>query len=311
MVNIEAPQAHPGGPAKYDDLPPAAWKAFATYLLAIICFDLMAVLVRVLLDRYSAPELSAYRNMLGVFPSLILMIASGELRLRGANLRIDRWKLALSRGVAVAFAQLFFYTGIGALALATVSSLGQTVAFFVVLLSIFILGERVGPGRWIALAVGFVGAIWIIRPGGDAFNLFALMPIGAAACYAYAMVTVRLFDKSVSNALLYLYSSFASAIGATILALFTTSFSPITSWLDAVLILSMATFGGCGVLFLMIAFRMAAPSALAIFGYIGILTAFFWGWVFFGEAPVGDLFPGALLIVGAGVFVIWRERWRS
>ena len=282
-------------------------RAIAYLMAAILCFDLMSVLVRVLLQSYSALELSAYRNVLGVIPSLALMVWTGELRLRGTVWRIEKWQLALSRGLMVALAQLLFYSGIGYLELATMSALGQTNALFVVLLSVLILGERVGPWRIAALVLGFLGAIWIIRPGSDAFTLAALLPIGSALCYAGSMVSMRLFGPGTSNALLYLYSSAAAAVGAIAMAAVSTEFTPIASLHDAGLIFAMAMLGGVGVLFLMLAYRNGAPSMLAPFGYFGILTAFAMGWLFFGEAPVETLFPGVLLIVAAGGLIIWRE----
>lgn len=282
-------------------------RAIAYLMAAIVCFDLMSVLVRILLADYTALELSAYRNVLGILPSLMLMVWTRELRLRGTNLRIEKWKLALFRGVMVALAQLLFYSGIGYLELATMSALGQTNALFVVLLSVLLLGERVGPWRIAALVLGFVGAIWIIRPGGDAFTLAALLPVGSALCYSVSMVTMRMFGPGTSNALLYLYSSTAAAVGAIVMATVSTQFTPIASLQDAGLIFAMSMLGGVGVLFLMLAYRRGAPSMLAPFGYFGILTAFGAGWLFFGEAPLDTLFPGVLLIVLAGALIIWRE----
>ncbi|MEZ5715147.1 MAG: EamA family transporter [Paracoccaceae bacterium] len=125
------------------------------------------------------------------------------------------------------------------------------------------------------------------------------------------MVTVRLFGDEVSNGLLYLYSSATAAVGAVVLALFTTEFSPIQSWGDAGLIFSMGVLGGVGVLLMMLAYRSAAPSLLAPFGYFAVLSAFFWGWLFFGEAPVDKLFPGVLLIIGGGALIMWRENRRG
>jgi drug/metabolite transporter (DMT)-like permease len=287
-------------------------KAMLLLLLAIVCFDLMAVFVRTLfVNGYSAQELSAYRNVLGVIPSIVLMLYTGELRLKGTNLYIEQWKLALLRGFIVALAQLFLYSAIGVLALATVSSLGQTNALFVVAFSVFFLGEKVGIWRWAAVVIGFAGAMLIVRPGSDAFHLAALLPIGAAACYGFSMVTVRKFDSSISNSLLYLYSSAASALGAIVLAAFTTSFSPIAHWWDGVEIFTMSMLGGVGVLFMMLAYRMAAPSFLAPFSYFGLITSFSFGYVFFGENPLGTLFPGVFLIVGAGIIILWRENRRK
>jgi len=102
--------------------------------------------------------------------------------------------------------------------LATVSALGQTNAVFIVLIAIIFYHEKVGVWRWGAIAVGFTGALLIVRPGSDVFTWTALMPIGAAFCYAASMVTLRSFDKSVSSAILYLYSASAAAFGAILLA---------------------------------------------------------------------------------------------
>ena len=284
-----------------------ALKAVLLLLTAILCFDVMSLLVRILSAHYAPPELSAYRNVLGIVPSLALLVWTGELRLRGSSLKIENWPLAIFRGLAVAMAQLCFYSALARLELATVATLGQTNALFVVLLSVVLLGERVGPWRVGALVIGFLGVVWILRPGSDAFSPAALYPVAAAVCYAVSMVTVRMFGPEVSNGLLYLYSSAAAAVGAIILAAFTTEFSAIQSMLDVGLIFLMGVLGGIGVLFMMLAYRMAAPSLLAPFGYFGILSAFFWGWLVFGEAPVATLFPGVLLIVGAGALIMWRE----
>ena len=70
-------------------------------------------------------------------------------------------------------------------------------------------------------------------------------------------------------------------------------------------------YGGIGVLFLMLAYRMVAPSVLAPFVYFGILSSFTFGWAFFGEFPVETLFPGVLLIVGSGALIVWRETRRK
>jgi drug/metabolite transporter (DMT)-like permease len=268
----------------------------------------MSIHVRYLSVRYSAQELSVYRNILGILPSIILLAYTRELSMKPSDYKLVQWKLALFRGFVVAIAQLLFYTALGQLELATVSALGQTNALFVVLLAIIMYREQVGIWRWGAVVIGFIGALWIVRPGSDVFSWIALFPIGAAFCYAFSVVSLRSFDRSISNSILYLYSAFAAAIGAIFFALFTNSFSPILSLFDAGLILSMSICGGFGVIFLMIAYRQADATVLAPFSYFGILTAFFFGWLLFGELPIDKLFPGVILIIGSGLLILWREQ---
>ena len=282
-------------------------RAILVCLLAYLCFDLMSVHVRILSASYSPQELSVYRNVLGVLPSILLLMYTRELSFDIKDYKIKKWKLAFGRGLLVALAQLLFYTALADLELATVSALGQTNAIFIVLIAVIFYGEKVGAWRWSAVIIGFGGAVWIMQPGSNMFTWTAALPIGAAFCYAASMVTLRSFDVSISSAIIYLYSSVAAALGAILLATGTTDFSPIQSISDALLILSMSLCGGFGVVFLMYAFRHAPASVLAPFSYFGILTAFGLGWIVFDELPLDKLFPGVILIILSGLTILWRE----
>ncbi|MDC0860194.1 DMT family transporter [Planktomarina temperata] len=282
-------------------------RAILVCLLAYLCFDLMSVHVRILSVRYSPQELSVYRNVLGVLPSILLLIYTRELSFDIKDYKIKKWKLAFGRGLLVALAQLLFYTALADLELATVSALGQTNAIFIVLIAIIFYREKVGAWRWSAVIIGFGGAVWIMQPGSNMFTWTAALPIGAAFCYAASMVTLRSFDVSISSAIIYLYSSVAAALGAILLATGTTDFSLIQSMSDALLIFSMSLCGGFGVVFLMYAFRQAPASVLAPFSYFGILTAFGLGWIVFDELPLDKLFPGVILIILSGLTILWRE----
>ena len=282
-------------------------RAILVCLLAYFCFDLMSVHVRILSASYSPQELSVYRNVLGVLPSILLLMYTRELSFDIKDYKIKKWKLAFGRGLLVALAQLLFYTALADLELATVSALGQTNAIFIVLIAVIFYGEKVGAWRWSAVIIGFGGAVWIMQPGSNMFTWTAALPIGAAFCYAASMVTLRSFDVSISSAIIYLYSSIAAALGAILLATGTTDFSPIQSISDALLIFSMSLCGGFGVFFLMYAFRQAPASVLAPFSYFGILTAFGLGWIVFDELPLDKLFPGVILIILSGLTILWRE----
>ena len=284
-------------------------RAIFILILAVLSFDVMAICVRLLQPAYSAAELSAYRNVLGVIPSLIVMSYMGQLQFKRSALRLPQWRLALLRGCFIAVAQLSFYGALGLMELATVSALAQTNGLFVVLLSIAVLGEKVGKWRWGALMLGFAGAMLILKPGSDAFSVQALLPIVAALFYGLSMVTIQLFDKESPNALIYLYASTASALASILFVFFFEGFSPLPDLRDAAAIFVMSMAGGCGVLLMMLAYRSAPPSALAPFQYFSILSAFFFGWAIFGELPIEDLFPGTLFIIGAGAIIMWRENF--
>ncbi|NNE53912.1 MAG: DMT family transporter [Sulfitobacter sp.] len=277
-------------------------------LLAIVLFDAMALIIKRLSTDYSAVELSAYRNFFGLIPSLLVLYASADWRERGKSLRMAQWRLACARGLVLTAAQLSFYLSLGILSFATASTITYANALFMVALAVPILGERVGWIRWGAVLIGFAGVVMVMGPGRDSFSGAALLPLLAALCYALAGVTSRLFDPTVPTPVINLYSTAVACVGGLLLALFTTGFSPLAARQDLVWILAMGAFGGTAVLFLIAAFRMAEQSDLAPFTYFGIPIAFFFGWFFFDEAPWSELFPGAILIAGGGLLIIWRER---
>ncbi len=282
--------------------------AIALSLMALILFDLMGLIIKLMSIHYRAAELSAYRNLFGLIPSAIALWSSRVWHQKGRIMKIRQWKLACMRGVLTAFAQFFFYLSLGRMAFATASTITYANALFMTALAVPLLGERVGPARWLAVSVGFVGVMMIVRPGGDNFSYDALFPLAAAFLYALSGVLARRIDIEVPSALINLYSSGASLVGALILALVTGGFSDLNAGTDILWIIAMGCLGGSAVLLLVISVRMTEQSNLAPFNYFGILIAFVFGWLFFGEAPVDDLFPGALLIAFGGLLIVWRER---
>ena len=277
-------------------------------LIALVFFDLMGLIIKLLSPKYSAVELSAYRNFFGLIPSAIALWYSDMWQQTHRSFRIRQWPLACLRGVIVAFAQLMFYLSLGRIAFATASTISYSNALFMTIFAIIFLGETVGVIRWTAVLAGFVGVVMVMGLGSETFTWDALLPFGAAALYALSGVTARLIDDDVSSALVNIYSTVIAVAASIILTLFLGGFSSIANGSDVFWIIAMGAFGGIAVLFLVISYRMTEQSNLAPFSYFGIPLAAFFGWLFFDEAPLDDLFPGALLIVASGLLIIWRER---
>ncbi|MDK3016806.1 DMT family transporter [Pseudodonghicola flavimaris] len=284
------------------------WLAIGLTLLSLVLFDLMGLVIKFLSPHYGAAELSAYRNLIGLAPSLIALWTSASWRRSDRRWIIRQWPLAGLRGVFVTFAQFLFYLSLAHLAFATASTITYSNALFMTAFAVPILGERVGLLRWSAVLLGFAGVVWIMKPGSDSFDMMAMAPIGSAMLYALAAVTARRIDPEVPSPLVNLYSSGTAMVGAIVLALCTGGFDGPHSLADLGWIVAMGSFGGTAVLCMVAAYRMAEQSTLAPFSYFGIPFALLFGWLIFDEAPFADLFPGALLIVAGGLMVIWRER---
>jgi drug/metabolite transporter (DMT)-like permease len=276
-------------------------------LFALFLFDIMGLIIKYLSPRYTAAELSSYRNIIGLVPSVIALWSTQAWHRAGRPLRIRQWKLGLLRGAIVTFAQLSFYLSLGLMSFASATTISYSNALFMTAFAVPLLGEKVGPVRWIAVLIGFVGVVFVMGPGRDTFSPAALLPVAAGALYALVGVTSRLFDDDVPTPVVNLYSAVFAAGGAYFVAQGFGGFSEIQQG-DLIWIIAMGTVGGCAVLCLIVSYRMTEQSNLAPFSYFGIPLAFVLGWLVFDEAPWSDLFPGAILIAAGGLMIVWRER---
>ncbi len=277
-------------------------------LMALVLFDAMGLIIKLLSTKFSAAELSTWRNLFGLLPAFLVLYASKTWRENGKKIIINQWKLALLRGVIASLAQLCFYWSLGLMAFATASTITYSGALFATAFAIPILGERVGIVRWLAVIIGFIGVVFILQPGSDAFTHYSILPLAAAAFYALLTITAKLFDSQVSSALVNVYASLSSTVCAAILTLFLGGFSPISSLDEIFWIIMMGAFGGSAVLLYVVSYRMTEQSNLAPFSYFGIPIAFFFGWAFFDETPWDAIFPGGILIICGGLLIFWRER---
>ena len=216
-------------------------------ILSLLLFDIMGLIIKRMVADYSAAELSAYRNFFGLFPSLVVLWWSRGWHEAGRPMRLRQWRLAVWRGVAVTFAQLSFYISLGLMAFATATTISYSNALLVTMLSIPLLGEKVGWVRWSAVVIGFIGVVMVMGLGRDAMNPVAVLPVIAALLYAFAAVSSRLIDEDVPTPLVNLYSQGTAFVGAVVLVLATTGFSPVRSLADMAWICAMGVCGGsCG-----------------------------------------------------------------
>ena len=289
--------------------PDNALPAILISLLSIVLFDLMGLVIKHLSHHgYTAAELSAYRNLFGLIPAALALLTSRQWHRQGRVIGLRQWWIPLMRGAAVTAAQFCFYLSLSRIAFATATTISYSSSIFILIYSVPLLGERVGLFRWSAALVGFSGVLLVMGPGRDGFGYEAALPLIAAALYGFSGVSSRMADTDVPSPLLNLWSSGVAGLGAFGLAMALGGFSPLAAPVDLLWIVAMGLFGGSAVLCMVIAYRMTQPGNLAPFSYFGIPTAFALGWLFFDEAPFGDLFPGAILIVAGGLMILWRER---
>jgi drug/metabolite transporter (DMT)-like permease len=282
--------------------------AVVIIILAIFLFDIQGAMIKHMGLRYPIEQIAFFRNSFGILPNLVALYFLAQWRMTGAVWKVTRWKLGLGRGLLLICAQMSFYYSLVHMELATATTLAFAGPFFVTILSIPLLGHKVGRWRIFAVLLGFAGVVLVMRPGSDAFSLIAVLPITAAFFYSLSSLSTRFFAKDVPTALIGIYASVGALVAALCLVIFTGNWVALTSVSDWLWFIGMGTVGGCAVLCLITAYRMADPSSLSPFEYFGIPFSFFLGWLFFNETPFDSLFPGVLFIVAGGLMVIWREQ---
>lgn len=286
---------------------PLVFKAIAIILLGITAFDCMGIVVRILGADYPILQVSVLRNLFGIIPALILLsLGQGISSIKKINTTFY-WKLIILRGVVVLLAQYCFYTALTKIEFATASALGFTSPLFITLLSIPILGHKVGFFRLFAVFFGFLGVLAIFQPFSREFTYWLILPVIAGFCYALSSILVRFFHDDIESASIQIGQQLVTALVGAIILLSMDHYVAITTFKDVRLFLFMGLFGGIGVLSLVISYRMVDPATLAPFEYFGIPISFILGWVFFREAPFGILFPGVFFIILAGFIIIYRE----
>jgi len=205
-------------------------------------------------------------------------------------------------------ATIFYFSALSVLPLNAAAPLMNTNPVLITLGAALFLGEKLGPRRIAGIAAAMVGAMIIIRPGGEIFNMSALLPLGAACCYSgYALLTRRLGPDEDPWTSLF-YTGVVGTLVFSLLIPFHWQTPDLTAWM---LIGAITCFGTFGQLLLIRAFSSGEAAMLAPYAYCGLIFATIWGGVLFGERPAIWTLCGTLVIAGAGLYVWHRETYRS
>ena len=175
------------------------FRAIAIILLGITAFDFMGVAVRTLGSNYSILQISVLRNLFGIIPALLLLSLGPGISALKQLKTFAYWKITVFRGAVVLLAQFCFYTSLTKIEFATASALGFTSPLFITMLSIPILGHKVGFFRIFAVCFGFFGVLAIFQPFDESFSYWLFLPIVAGFCYALSSILVRLFSDEVHS----------------------------------------------------------------------------------------------------------------
>lgn len=267
----------------------------------VACLSVNDAIAKALTDSYSPLQILFLRNIIALPFALLIALKMGGT---GA-LRSYRPAAHLLRGVLWIGATLLFFTSIMHLGLAEATALIFVAPLFITAISAMFLGEYVGWRRWLAVIVGFVGVLIVIRPGGATFQAVSLLPVATAFIYALLMLGSRWVDsrESVWTLLLYLTGTGALLSGFIVPFVWTAVRAD-----DLWLFFAIAAFGTAGMTMMTQAFRLAPAAVVAPLDYTALLWATALGWLIWSEVPDSATFLGAAIIIASGVVIVLRER---
>lgn len=223
------------------------------------------------------------------------------------------WRLFVTRRPALQFSRSllllastsFFFTAVGRVPLAEATTVSFTSPFIVAALAGPLLRERVDLGHWIAIGVGFAGALAVIRPGMAGANPALALVLGSSACYAlYQVLTRRVagIDRPETSVT---YSALVGTVVLTVLVpFFWRTPARLSHW---VMLCGLGLFGGLGHYFVARGLTWGPASVLSPFQYAQLMFAAAAGYLAFGDVPSGWTWLGAGMIVLSGLAIAWRE----
>ena len=281
--------------------------AILTMLTAVLCVDLYMVVIKFLGDDYTVFQLAVFRNVAGIIPLFFLILYTKEYFSIFQNLNKHFFYLSFLRGLCFLAMNIFVFISVINLQFATAMTLTFSSPFFIVLLSIFFLNDKVGIYRWSAIFIGFFGVILITKPTTDIFNFYSIFPILTAIAWAFSVIILKFIPEGHSTAKIQLYTLIFNVLGGVVLFLVTSGHAEIKNTQDFLLMILTGILGGSAAILFIFSYRLISASKMASFEYFGIPSSFILGWYFFNEAPWEQLFPGVFVIVFAGLIIVWRD----
>ena len=216
----------------------------------------------------------------------------------------EKPKLQFLRGLILLTANICFFYSISVISLAKALTLAFVAPLIVTAFSPIFLSEKVGLRRWLAVIIGFIGSLVVIRPGFVEINLASLAALGTGVMYGFYLIITRKLSTSDNPLLTLLLTGVVGAIIISIVMPFVWVKPTLNQWS---MMAAIGIFACLGHLFLILSLKYADASKLAPFSYFEIITNIIIGYYFFSDFPDNWTFLGLFIIVMSGIYISRRE----
>ena len=267
--------------------------------ISVCAFSLMDVLVK-WSDAYPVGQVLFFRGFCGIIPILFLIPRNRFLDFYKTTRPILHFKRCLSGLIAL----VAIFIALRNLPLATVVSITFAAPIFTTIFSIFLLKEKVGLYRWLAVLVGFVGIIVITEPGFSSLNFYYIYPIIFCIGLSYVAIAIRKLSTTEPVWLISFFFSFSIAI-LGLLSLFQGWVMP--NFLDLFLLFMVGILGGLANLWLSQSYKYSEVSLVTPLKYLALVFAIIFGYFIWSEVPTLKTLMGALLVILSSFIIFRRE----
>ena len=260
------------------------------------------------LSKYLATEYNVYMVVMiryWFFAAFVMTISS---RKPGGVKQVAKTKtplLQIFRSLLLVAEMCVTILAFTLLGLAETHAIFASYPLIIAMLSGPILGERVGWRRWLAICVGFFGILIILNPGNGIFSPYALVPLAGAILFALYGLLTRYAGQYDNSSTSFFWTGIVGCIAMTAIGL---NFWDPVSQGDWSIMLILSASGMLGHFLLIKCYEVAEASAVQPFAYLQLIWASLIGIIIFGEQITTNVLIGACIIVGAGLFTLWRER---
>lgn len=269
---------------------------------SVVMFSFMDTIAKYLIADYPTGQViwARYTGHM-----LLLLVLFGPVRFAN-NMKTTRPGVQIARGMLLVGATLGNFLALRYLQLTETISIFFTGPMFVAILSILILGERVGPRRWAAIFCGFAGALIVTRPGLGGLHWSVVFAFGSAISYALYAIFTRMLAGIDSAETSLIYTAIVGMVVTTPFAFAGATWPKET--LDWVLFPAMGLVGAVGHYLLILAHNRAPASVLSPFSYTAIIWMTVWGFLVFDDIPRWTTALGAAIVIGSSLYMLIRER---
>ncbi|MGH6717911.1 MAG: DMT family transporter [Alphaproteobacteria bacterium] len=267
---------------------------------AMAIFSTQEVVFKWLSADYDILQLVFIRTWFALIPILWFVWRAGGPRI----LLSPQYPWLIGRGVIGFCAFYTYFSAIARMPLADVSAITFASPLIITALSVPVLREPVGPHRWGAVVVGFVGVLIVVGPAGDALQFGALLALASAFFYSFSAVIVRALSGREASAVVVFYTSvtFLLASGAAQPFVWVAP-----AWRDVAIMAITGICGGFAQFLLTQAYRFAPVAIVAPFDYTHLIWATAYGYIFFHDVPGASVLIGAGIVIACGLYIARRE----